>query len=432
VKKKTALLILIYLPILAILPISGYGSLKDELSSRLHSGSEDITDYNVFSVKIWEKKEMIMINATDYPGSNDTERLQAALNAVPPEGATVLVSGLWTAYGLVAKSNTTILGENGTIQRPEDTTSPFLLFENKSDFAVVNMTFDGRGISDNYGIEIINGRSFVIQDNTFLNIKRNAVKAWTTTEGVSDNFTINNNTFVNCDNAPLLIFGNPSMRRIRCFMICNNTVTNGTVNGKIGVAFAADGQILNNTVVDSQFGIATRCVTNITIKGNVVKNAKDYGIYLGTQIGDSGTDHIQIECNEIADGTIGIARYYGSYPIKNVTIKNNRFVNNSLFDIVADFPAVYINNTITLAEKLVIRNTGTVFVGTRTITGGLILPGDVNSDLKIDIIDVAVVAIAFGRVKGSVGWDSRADIIQDDVVDIKDVAYVSRNFGMII
>jgi len=432
VKKEITLLAIICLLFSAVLPIAGYNFLKNEFHTKLQVDSETITRCDVFSLKVYEKKEVMLINASDYPGSNDTERLQAALNAVPPEGAIVLVSGLWTACGLVAKSNTTILGENGTIQRPDDTTSPFVAFENKSEFAIVNLTFDGRGISDNHGVEIINGKRFAIENNTFLNIKRNAVKACTTPEGVSENFTINNNTFVNCDNAPILIFGNPSMRKICCFMICNNTVTNGTVNGKIAVAFAADGQIFNNTVIDSQFGIATRCVTNITIKGNMVKNARDYGIYLGTQIGDSGTDHIQIECNEIADGTIGIARYYGSYPIKNVTIKNNRFINNSLFDVVADFPAVYINNTITSADKLVIRNTETVFIGTRTMTNDLILPGDINSDLKIDIRDVAFVAIAFGRFKGSEGWDSRADIIQDDVIDIKDITYVSRNYGMII
>jgi len=373
----------------------------------------------------------LIIDASDYPGENDTERLQAALDDVPSEGATVLISGLWSASGLTAKSYTTLLGMNGTIKRPDNTTVPFITFENKSGFAILNLTFDGRELNDSYGIRIVNGISFLIQNNTFLSIKKNAVRVAITLDGVSENFTVAENSFINCNNAPILVFGIPTKRAIRHFTILSNTILNGTANGKIGTAFSADALIANNTVANCQFGIATRCVSNTTIMGNVISNATDYGLYLGTQIGDNGTDNVVIKNNSVIGGDIGIARYYGSYPIREIIIRNNQFVNNTSYDILADFPAIYINNTITSAERLVIHDLETTFVETRTITNELIIPGDVNSDLKIDIMDVAFIAKGYGCVEGSAGWDRRADIIRGSIIDIKDVSYVSRNYGFV-
>ena len=377
-------------------------------------------------------EEGLIINASDYPGQNDTERLQAALDDVPPEGATVLISGVWNASGLIAKSYTTIFGMNGTIRRPDNTTAPFITFENRSDFAVLNLTLDGKKLDDGCGIRIVDGKSFMIQNNTFLNIKKHAVRVTVSLEDVSENFTIAKNSFTDCDNAPILVFGMPTKRAIRHFTILSNTILNGTVNGKIGTAFSADALVANNTVENCQFGIATRCVSNTTIMGNVISNATDYGLYLGTQIGDNGTGNVVIENNSVIGGDIGIARYYGSYPIRDIIIRNNQFINNTSYDILADFPAIYINNTITSAERLVIHDLETTFIGTRTITNELILPGDVNSDLKIDIMDVAFIAKKYGCVEGSPGWNISADIIRDDVIDIKDISYVSRNYGVIM
>jgi len=390
---------------------------------------QNTTSMSGFSQTPLWKKEALLINASEYVGFNDTERLQAALDDVPPEGATVLISGLWTASGLIAKSNTTILGVNGTIQRPHNTTEPFIAFSNASNFAVLNLTFDGREINDGYGIKIVDCRSFIAQGNTFQNIKRNTIQVGISLDGISENFTIAENAFLNCDHAPILIFGSPTKRAIRNFAILNNTMMNGLDNGKIAIAFSSNGLVANNTVANCQYGIATRCVSNLIIRGNIIKNTVDYGLYLGTQIGDNGTDNVVLDQNRIIEGCIGIARYYGSYSISNVIVKDNQFINNSLYDILADFPATYINNTVTSADKLVIQYVGAVFIETRDIENNLIMPGDINSDLKIDIRDIAAVARKYGCVEGSPGWDPKFDIIRNGAVDIKDVAYVSVNFG---
>jgi tungstate transport system substrate-binding protein len=56
---------------------------------------------------------------------------------------------------------------------------------------------------------------------------------------------------------------------------------------------------------------------------------------------------------------------------------------------------------------------------------------DLNIDFKVDIVDVAMVAGAFGgrRVPGSLRWNPYCDINNDGRVDIVDVAHVCAKFG---
>jgi len=371
----------------------------------------------------------VVINASEFSGANDTERLQAAFNAVPPSGGTVIISGIWEACGLKAKSNTVILGVNGVIHHPQNRTNPFITFENETNFAILNMTFNGDGVDVAQGILIVDCKNFIIQNNNFLNIKRNALKICTSVDGQSKNFTIKCNAFINCNDAPILVFGVPSKRNIYNFTIFNNLIFNGTLNGKIGIAFLTSGFIINNTIVNCEHGIATRCISNLTIIGNVVRNCEGYGIYIGTQVGDNGSENIRIYGNILENCSIGIARYYGTYTVKDVQIENNLFVNNRIYDVVADFPAIYINNTLTSKEKLVILDLQAFFFKTKTIINGVIMLGDINSDLKIDIIDIAIIASLFGCRKGFTCWIDDADVIKDEIIDIKDVSYVSRFFG---
>ncbi|MCQ9206318.1 MAG: S8 family serine peptidase [Omnitrophica bacterium] len=59
------------------------------------------------------------------------------------------------------------------------------------------------------------------------------------------------------------------------------------------------------------------------------------------------------------------------------------------------------------------------------------LPGDVNGDGKVDILDLNIVARAFGSSKGDPGWDARADLDISGTVGIGDLIIVARNFGKV-
>lgn len=54
---------------------------------------------------------------------------------------------------------------------------------------------------------------------------------------------------------------------------------------------------------------------------------------------------------------------------------------------------------------------------------------DVNKDGKIDILDVALVASAFGSYPGHPRWDPDADLNGDCKIDIRDIAIVACHFG---
>jgi nitrous oxidase accessory protein len=55
---------------------------------------------------------------------------------------------------------------------------------------------------------------------------------------------------------------------------------------------------------------------------------------------------------------------------------------------------------------------------------------DINGDSKVNMIDVAFVASAFGSFPGHPRWNPEADINKDGIINLRDIAIVARNFGM--
>ncbi len=82
------------------------------------------------------------------------------------------------------------------------------------------------------------------------------------------------------------------------------------------------------------------------------------------------------------------------------------------------------NYTVTLN---VTDNDGYYEIATETITVAIQL--DLNGDGKINILDVARVAKAFGSRPGDPGWNETADLNGDDVIDKEDLALIASEFG---
>jgi PKD repeat protein len=57
------------------------------------------------------------------------------------------------------------------------------------------------------------------------------------------------------------------------------------------------------------------------------------------------------------------------------------------------------------------------------------LLGDLNSDGILNILDITIVAKAFGSFPGHSRWDPIADLNEDGKVDILDIAKIAKNFG---
>jgi hypothetical protein len=54
------------------------------------------------------------------------------------------------------------------------------------------------------------------------------------------------------------------------------------------------------------------------------------------------------------------------------------------------------------------------------------MAADVNSHGKIDCSDIAIVKVSMGKSAGQTGFDSRADVNHDGVVNVLDLATVSQ------
>jgi len=57
------------------------------------------------------------------------------------------------------------------------------------------------------------------------------------------------------------------------------------------------------------------------------------------------------------------------------------------------------------------------------------LPGDLNDDCFVDILDLIIVSRAFGSTSSSPNWNSVADLNQDGKIDVLDLRIVGENFG---
>jgi len=55
---------------------------------------------------------------------------------------------------------------------------------------------------------------------------------------------------------------------------------------------------------------------------------------------------------------------------------------------------------------------------------------DVNDDGKVDIMDIATVALSFGSYPGHERWNEVADINKDGIVDMFDLVLIAANFGL--
>jgi hypothetical protein len=51
---------------------------------------------------------------------------------------------------------------------------------------------------------------------------------------------------------------------------------------------------------------------------------------------------------------------------------------------------------------------------------------DRNNDQKVDCLDIAIIRSAFGKREGQAGFDARADVNMDGLIDVRDLAFVSQ------
>ena len=57
------------------------------------------------------------------------------------------------------------------------------------------------------------------------------------------------------------------------------------------------------------------------------------------------------------------------------------------------------------------------------------VPGDVDADGHVDVVDLLWLVDAFGSVTGDANYDARCDFNSDGSVDVVDLLTMVENFG---
>lgn len=82
----------------------------------------------------------------------------------------------------------------------------------------------------------------------------------------------------------------------------------------------------------------------------------------------------------------------------------------------------------TLSTVLIVILALTMLLATIT-SARAALPGDVNGDGHVDLVDLVLVAAAFGSMPGALNWNPDADLNRDGMVNIFDLVKVGLNYG---
>lgn len=110
-------------------------------------------------------------------------------------------------------------------------------------------------------------------------------------------------------------------------------------------------------------------------------------------------------------------------PPEVLSVTTNEVGNFEIFDVPTNAEVTVIADADGYLPAVCARITPTA-PETRLLPTSLV-SGDVNEDDRVDISDVAMIAVGFGRT----GPELLTDVNQDEVVDIFDIVLVSKNFG---
>jgi len=114
----------------------------------------------------------------------------------------------------------------------------------------------------------------------------------------------------------------------------------------------------------------------------------------------------------------------GDYDNDSIQDLMVRFNRTDVSQLIMDADVTSGNVTLTITGSLY---DSTLFEGTGIIR--VRMPGDVNFDGKVDVMDAIQVSNAFGASEGDHNYDPLLDLNQDGKINVLDIILVARRFG---
>jgi hypothetical protein len=137
---------------------------------------------------------------------------------------------------------------------------------------------------------------------------------------------------------------------------------------------------------------------------------------------------LTIENNGGFDETFNIT-FYGNdsvFQTETLTLAEGNLTRTqiSLNTSSLDYGNYTIHSTLELAHGEINTGNNTDAHSSLTVT----IPGDLNGDLKVSLVDLTTLAHAYGSKPGDVRWNPNADIDNDNSVDLTDLVISAQNF----
>jgi len=315
-----------------------------------------------------------VIDPDQYPGATEFEKLQNALNHVPPAGALVLLPPkVYEGSNLTIPSKVRIDGANGAVFKlSADANSPFLVIDDRSEVEIERIVFDGNKERitnpDASMVFISHGcEDILIFNNTFRNFRYQAVASSCSVSTSLTRFVIvYRNFFRDAEGAAVLLRGSYSGDEffLQNVEIRENILYNLTCNGKIGVAFTSNLIVADNQIVSCEApnsgSIAIRGCKDIFVSKNTLTGCvARAGIFIEANLLFPNRGTFLIENNRVSGQVGGGFSLSGSVGVDaEITLRKNSFTRNSGADIETTSVTIYVYaNVVDTVEKMKLSST---------------------------------------------------------------------------
>jgi parallel beta-helix repeat protein len=346
--------------------------------------------------------------------------IQEAVNAANPGDTILVASGTYYECVEINKS-LTLIGENSNTTIIDGTIAPdvhghIFLIQNTSSVTISNFFLRNGG----WGVSLNRSRNCVISDNIMLS-------NWTPVK-----LAYSERNVIQCNIIKTILYG-VVLEDSRENIISDNVISSVQLYG-VGLWVSSDNVISDNEISGCQVGIYfTLDCSNNTIRGNMVSRNEVSGIHL------LGVANNLIIANAIVNN------YLGMYLAGNDNrIYHNNFINNT--HQWEGIKANFWDNGKGVGNYWSNYN-GEDLNGDRV--GDTLLPhleadyyplvslwkplqGDVDGNGLVSMQDASWIAAVFGSQQGTLDWDPDADLNNDRLLDIFDVVIVGVNFGKTI
>jgi parallel beta-helix repeat protein len=226
-----------------------------------------------------------------------------------------------------------------------------------------------------------------------------------------------------------------------------NCIVTGNQNG-INLQRSSGNRVYNNLVTGNEFGIEIgQSSSDNLIEGNWVLNNSWYGMGLGfftynnTVVENSLFDIMTVTSpvagvvhhnNFLGNPCIHVDAGLSDFDLAWFSDGEGNFWNNYTGldengDGIGDTP--YAIQYLWFDDTIPGMSHGTTNDSCPLMRPYVWIEGDVSYDMKVNIVDIALIAKTYGSQFGDPDWSPRCDLNSDSIIDILDIAAAAHNFG---